>query len=187
MAQEIQFTNDITGALEKTKGSSGRLNVSSRSDGRTYYASRDESEAFSVSWDDSSSAAGDFIVYWQNTDVTGRRLVIQGGVFNSENNSSMKLWTVTGTASGTTVTPVCLNFASPRSASASCVEAAGTAITGLTEDLLVGHGGVAAYVATPFDSEDAVILGQDQAIAVEYEQGTTGRTWGTLFGYYEFE
>lgn len=185
MAQEIQYSNDQTNALEKARGSDGRLNVSSRSDSRAYYNSRDASETFSLSWDDSTSAAGDFILYWKNTDATGRKLVLSNGVFSSTNAASFKLWTVTGTAAGATVTPVCLNFSQPSSAQAVCVEAAGTAITGLTGDLLIGHAACPATATIPLGLDDIVILGQDQALAIEYEQGTTGRTWGTLFAYYE--
>ena len=185
MAQEIAYQSDSGGGDERARGSDNRLNVSSRSDSRSYYASRDASQAFSLSWDDSSSAAGDFIVYWKNTDATGKKLILHKADLNSVNNGSFKIWTVTGTAAGATATPVCLNFSAPQSANATCIEAAGTAITGLTGDLLISHEGVSAYSETQFDDDDNVIIGQDGAIAIEYEQGTTGRTWGTLFGFYE--
>jgi len=185
MAQEISYQNDATGSDERARGSDNRLNVSSRSDSRSYYNSRDNSAAFSLSWDDTSSAAGDFILYWKNTDATGKKLILHKGVLNSVNNCSFKIWTVTGTAAGATATPVCLNFSAPQSANATCIEAAGTAITGITADLLIGHEAAAAYSPAEFDDDDTVIVGQDQAIAIEYEQGTTGRTWGTLYGFYE--
>ena len=185
MSLEIEFANDVTNAQEKTRGSDGRLNVSSRSDNRSYYVSRDESEAFSLVWDDASSAAGDYIVYWKNTDVTGRKLILEAVGLNSTNACSFKLSTVTGTASGASITPVCLNRSQPRSASAITIEAAGTAITGLTEDLVIDHAACAAAGHEEFRLKDRLILGQDQAVAIEYEQGTTGRTWGVLFGYYE--
>ena len=65
------------------------------------------------------------------------------------------------------------------------MEAAGTAITGLTT------AGVFDHVACPADGhgemllDDRVRIGQDQAIALEYEQGTTGRTWGRISVYFE--
>ena len=185
MAHEIQFTSDKTGSLEKAQGSDNRFNVSSRQDSRRYYNSRDRSEAFTMVWDDATSAAGDYIAYWKNTDTTGRELVVSSVGVNSVEASSFKLSVVTGTASGTSVTPACLNRGSPKSAQATAVEAAGTAITGLTENVVVDHAGCQATGHQEFRLDDSLRLGQDEAIAIEYEQGTTGRTWGVIFAYYE--
>lgn len=186
MAQKIQFTSDVTGSEEQTRGSDGRLNVSSRTDSRSYYNSRDESQAFSLVWDDASSEAGDMIVYWKNTDTTGKSLVIDSVGLNSENASSFKLHVVTGTAAaGPTIIPLCLNRATPKSAQATAMEAAGTAITGLSSVGVVDHASVPADGHEEFRIDDRLRIGQDQAIAVELEQGTTGRTWGVVFGYYE--
>ena len=185
MSIEIQYTADTGAGLEKAKGSNGRLNVSSRSDNRSYYNSRDASLAFSLVWDDASSAASDFILYWKNTDVTGRALVIESIGLNSEVAASFKLHVVTGTASGVTVTPVCLNQAKPQAAQATAVEAAGTAITGLTSTAVIDHASVAADGHEEFRLNDRLRLGSEGAIAIEYEQGAGGRTWGVVFGYYE--
>ena len=186
MAHEIQYTSDSTGSLEKAQGSDNRFNVSSRSDSRSYYNSRDKAECFSLVWDDATSAAGDHIVYWKNTDTTGKHLVVAAIGLNSANNCSFKLHLVTGTAaSGTTVSPACLNQASPKTAQATAMEAAGTAITGLTSSLVIDHAGCPANSHEEFRLTDRLRIGQDQAIAIEYEQGTTGRTWGVIFGFYE--
>lgn len=185
MASEIQFTSDKTNSIEKAQGSDGRLNVSARSDGRSYYISRDSSQSFSAVWDDASSAAGDFIMYWKNTDTTGKSLVVESIGINSEQASSFKLHIVTGTASGTTVTPFCLNQSSAKTAAATTIEAAGTAITGLTSSFVIDHASVGVDGHEEFRLRDRLRLGQDQAIAIEYEQGTTGRTWGVIFGFYE--
>lgn len=185
MAHEIQYTSDSTGSLEKARGSDSRFNVSSRQDSRSYYNSRDKSQAFSLLWDDSSSAAGDFILYWKNTDTTGKHLVIDSAGLNSENAGSFKLHVVTGTAAGVSVTPVCLNQATPKTAQATAVEAAGTAITGLTSSFVIDHVSATAGGHQEFRLDDRLRIGQDQAIAIEFEQGTTGRTWGVIFGYYE--
>ena len=186
MAQETQFTSDKTGGLEKMRGSDGRANVSSRQDSRGYYNSRDESEAFSLAWDDASSAAGDFIIYWKNTDTTGRQLVIRWVNVNSELASSFKLHVVTGTAAaGSTITPFCLNRASPKTAAATAMEAAGTPITGLSSSGVVSHASVGVDGREQMNLDDMLRIGQDGAIAVEFEQGSTSRTWGVIFGYYE--
>jgi len=182
MAFEITWTSDRTNGVEKAKGSDNRLNVSSRSDGRSYYNSRDESLAFSALWDDSSSEAGDFILSWKNTDATGKVLVIHRIQTNSENtDGSFKLHLVDGDAIGASVTPVCLNRSKPKTAQAICKEAAGTPLTGLISDLEIDH----VSNGDEMSSDDLFRVGQDQTVAIEYEQGTTGRTWGKIIGYYE--
>ena len=183
---EITFTSDKSGSTEKMEGSDNRANVSSRTDSRSYYNSRDQSNAFSLVWDDASSAAGDMIVYWKNTDTTGKQLVIDSIGCNGTQASSFKLHVVTGTAAaGTSVLPFCLNRATPKSAQATAMEAAGTAITGLTSVGVVDHAGITATGHEELRLDDRLRIGQDGAIAIEYEQGTTGRTWGVIFGYYE--
>lgn len=186
MAIEMQYTSDKTKSLEKAQGSDNRLNVSSRQDSRSYYNSRDQSQAFSLIWDDSSSAAGDFIVYWKNTDTTGKVLVIDSAGLNSIENATFKLHIVTGTAaSGTLISPVCLNQSAPKTAQAVAMEAAGTAITGLTIVKTFDHVMCSANSHEEMRLDDRLRIGQDQAIAVEYQQGTTGQTLGVIFGYYE--
>ena len=185
MPQQLYVISDKTGALEPVFGSDNRENVSSRQDGRPYYNSRDESEFFTLSWDDGSSAAGDFIVYWKNTDATGRSLIISLVDLNSDANASFKLHTVTGTAVGASITPHCSNRVSPKSAQAIAVEAAGTAITGLTSSGMVRHKSVTADQSGEIGTQDTLRIGQDGAIAIEYEQGAGGRTWGTIEGFYE--
>lgn len=186
MAHEIQYTSDSTGSLEKAQGSDNRFNVSSRSDGRAYYNSRENSRTFSLVWDDASSAAGDMILYWKNTDTTGKHLVIASIGLNSELACSFKLHLVTGTAaSGSTTTPFCLNQSAPKTAAATAMEAAGTAITGLTSTAVIDHVACGADGHEEFRLNDRLRLGQDQAIAIEFEQGVTARTWGVMFGFYE--
>lgn len=182
MAFTQQHTSDKTGSIEEAKGSDNRSNVSSRQDGRPYYNSRDESLTFSLLWDDVSSEAGDMILYWKNTDKTGKDLVISFADLNSANtDSSFKLHLVTGTAaSGSIVSPFCANQVKPKSAQATAMEAAGTPITGLTISGTFSH-----TSSSGFELTDTVRIGQDQAVAIEYEQGTTGRTWGEILGYYE--
>lgn len=185
MAHKIAFKSDKTGGQEEAEGSDNRFNVSSRQDSRSYYNSRDNSLAFSLTWDDASSEAGNFIVYWKNTDTTGKVLVVDSVGLNSANASSFKLHVVTGTAVGAAIVPFCLNQSSIKTAQATAVEADGTAITGITSSGEVDHAGVSAGGHEEFRLDDRLRVGQDQAIAVEYVQGTTGRTWGVIFGYYE--
>lgn len=182
---KIFFKSDKTGSQEEMEGSDNRANVSSRQDSRSYYSSRDESLAFSLVWDDATSEAGDHILYWQNTDTTGKHLVIDSVGLNAANASSFKLHMVEGTATGTAVTPLCLNQAVPATSQSISSEAAGTAITGLTSTGVVDHAAVVAGGHEELRLGDRLRVGQNQAIALEYEQGTTGRTWGVVFGFFE--
>ena len=185
---KIQYTNDTNGSEQITKGSDGRLNVSSRADSRVYYNSRDEQESFVLSWDDATSASTDFILYWKNTDTTGRQLVISTVTVSSIARADFELFVVTGTAAGgTATTPICLNRASPRSAQATAITAVSAEITGLSEEAKVGSASVTAGATTFFNLNDTLRLGQDQAIGVKclVNDSTPARTFGQVTGFYE--
>lgn len=182
---KILFTSRVTGSLEEASGTDKRLSVSSRQDSRSYYNSRDKSQCFSLVWDDATSAVGDFVLYWKNTDTTGKELVIDSVGLNSEFSGAFTLEVVTGTPSGQVVAPFCMNTSRPKTAQALAVEAAGTAITGLTSVGVVDHAGTKAEGHEEFRLDDRLRIGQDQAVAIKYSQGATGRTWGVVFGFYE--
>ncbi len=182
----IGFSSDKTNADETVRGSDGRLNVSTRADARSYYNSRDEKEAYSLVWDDASSEAGEYVLYWKNTDTNGRHLVIGSVGLNSEKAASFKLHVVTGTAAGgAAATPTNLNRAEPKVAAATARTADTTPVTTLTSTVEIDHASVEADGHEEFRLQDRLRIGQDGAIAIEYEQGDTGRTWGVVFGFYE--
>lgn len=187
---QLEYVSDVTGSDEKAKGSDGRGNVSSRTDTRSYYISRDESESYSLVFDDANCSAGDFVVYWKNTNTQGKHLVIGAAGVNSENVGSFKIHIVTGTAAGgATVTPVCLNRAAPKSAAATALATAdsdSTPMSGLTSEVEIDHVGVVAGGHEEFRLGDRLRLGQDQAIAIEMDVGVNStHVWGVIFGFYE--
>ena len=186
MAQEIQYTSDATGSIQKTMGSDGRLNVSSRADSRSYYNSRDEQQAYSISYNMDVAAAGEYIVYLQNNSTTGKILVVDAIGINSDSEARFKLWYVTGTASGgNTLTPTNLNKSSSNAATATVREGGteATGIAGLTTSGLVdflfcnGH--------EEFRLGDRLRLGQNDAIAIEMDEGTAVDSFGVIFGFFE--
>ena len=188
MASEIQFTSDSTGSLEKMQGSDGRANVSSRSDSRAYYNSRDKGQTFSIPFDFQSAAAGEFGVYFKNTSTTGKVFVVGAIGVNSAEASRIKLWFVTGTAaSGTAVIPTNLNASSGNAATGTAMEggSAATGITGLSEDGLIDFLYITALGHQEFRLNDRLRLSQNDAIALEYEEGTGGDFTGVIFGYFE--
>lgn len=182
-----EYKNDQTRALEEAEGSDGRLNVSSRADGRGYYNSRDEKQCYTVAFDFQSAAAGEFAAYWKN-ESTSKELVISSIGLNSVEASRIKLWVVTGTAAaGTVLTPTNLNVPSSKAATAIAMEggSASTGITGLTGAKLIDFAYVSATGHEEFRLDDRLRLGQNDAIAIEYDEGTGGDLSGVIFGYYE--
>jgi hypothetical protein len=62
---------------------------------------------------------------------------------------------------------------------------AATGITGLTTDGLIDFVYVPATGHEEFRLDDRLRLGQNDAIAVEYDEGTAGDMSGVIFGYFE--
>ena len=188
MAQKIQYTNDVNLSEQMVQGSDGRFNVSSRSDDRSYYNSRDKQEAYSMIWLDASTASGDVILYWKNTDTTGKHFVVDSIGLNSQYRADFQLLQVTGTAAGgTSSTPTCLNLAAPRVAQATARTADSSAVTGLTEGVCIDFVSVTAGGHEEMRLHDRLRVGQDGAIAIKCILADTSpsRTWGVVFGYYE--
>ena len=188
MSQTIEFTSDSSGSQENAKGSDGRLNVSSRSDSRSYYKSRFDSSAFSLVWADASTATGDYVLYWQNTDTTGKHLVIDSAGLNSQYAADFQLQIVTGTGGGgTTATPACLNRATPQVAQANCFTAVSSTVTIGAIDVIIDDVTVPVRGHEEFRVGDRLRLGQNQALAIQCIRTDTspGRTNGVVFGFYE--
>lgn len=171
----IEFKNDVTRAQEEMEGSDGRANVSSRSDGRRYYTSRDQAQAYAMTFEHSSAADGEYTMYLKNTSPTRRLVISDVGIYAS-NVARMKLWFVTGTATGGVArTPHNLNKASSNAAEVTAIsDQGGTAIAGLTthgdhvDDIRVGVDG---HIS--FRLQDSLHLGQNDAIAIEMDTGTS--------------
>ena len=191
---QLTHESDVTGALEKVKGSDNRQNVSSRSDSRRYYNSRDRSETYSLVFDDANATTGDFIAYLRNNKTDGKTMVISAvGLNCAAASSSFKLSVVTGTAGGgTAATPTNLNQADKaKSATVTALITADSGVTpmsGLTEDKVIDHAGInAAYGHEEFRLDDTLRIGQDQAVAIELEYAAASdvRAFGVIFFYFE--
>ena len=179
---EIQYKNDNTRAHETAEGSDGRLNVSSRSDSRAYYNSRDVKQAYSVCFDHQSAVAGEHSLYIENTSKTKELVISRVGV-NAAENARVKLSFVSGIAAGgSTLTATNLNKGSSNDADA--VIRSG-AVTGLTEISCIDFEAIPANGHGEFSIADTVRLGQNDAIAIEYDEGTTGDLFGVAFMFFE--
>ena len=161
---------------------SNRLNVSSKSNPRAFYISRDDGLAFNVASVDVDADAGDIICYVKNTSTT-RNLYVRQIHYGSLNAALWKTWQVTGTAGGTEISPGNLNLTSGKSAEATAFGS--NPVTGLSLDkLLSSHRNTAgAHGIEPW--EDVLVLGPNNAIAVEYDTGTTGPAEVNIEFHYE--
>ena len=160
-----------TGSLVKITNDN-RMSVNSKQGRRSYYISRDEGQTYNIISHDATAAAGTFICYMQNTS-TSLNMFIDLIRVGGENTALWKVWFVTGTAAGgNALTATNLNRSSSNAAD---VNARGDdSITGLTTDVEIAtmRAPANADVDIPFD--DTLILGQNDALAVEYDTGTTG-------------
>ena len=161
---------------------SQRLNVSSKTAERIFYISRDNGLAFIAVSTVASAAAGSYAVYLKNTSTT-KNLFIERVEYHSANAALWKLWQVTGTAAGTALTASNLNLTSGTPAEASVYGSA--AVTGLTTVKQLGSHRNTAGGEGEMSYHYALILGPGDAIAAEYDTGTTGTAEIDIFFHYE--
>ncbi len=168
----IQYIDDVTGSFQETHGSDSRLNVSSRSDSRIFYVSRDNGQAYVLRIEDDDAAANDLVAYIRN-DSKDKRLYVTDIHFNSENAATFKLAFGDATAAtGTTVTPVNLNNSSSNDAD---VTALGNgAVGGAAASTFFSSVRTVAGGFVNWESKDALILGQNDNVVIEYDTGSTG-------------
>jgi len=182
----IEFKNDKTRAIEEQEGSDGRANVSSRSDSRAYYNARDIKQRYSIVFDHQSAVATEKSLYIENTSST-KELVLSSIGINTVENARIKMWFVSGTAAGGSVlTPTNSNKGSSNDADAIVRQGdSGDAITGLTTISAIDFAAVAANGHEEFRLGDTIRLGQNDAICLEYVEGTTGDFFGVAFIMFE--
>lgn len=185
----IEYSNDVTGAFEEARGSDQRLNVSSRADGRAYYNSRDEGQCYSLVWTHLAATDAEYSFYLTNTSTTQFLVVSDVGINCDTVDTRFILWFVTGTASnGAAVTPTNLSQSSSNAASATALESAGgTAISGMTTAGKIDFVYLEASGHEEMHLSDRVRLGQNGAIALEFDENaaTTADAGGSVFFYFE--
>jgi hypothetical protein len=161
---------------------SNRLNVSAKSNPRAYYISRDDGLAFTLNSVDADADAGDIICYLKNTSAT-RNMYIGQIHFAGANAVLWKTWVVSGVAGGTSITASNLNLTSGKSAEATAF--GNNPVTGLALDVLLDT--IRSSVGSHGDEhwEDVLVLGPNNAIAIEYDTGTTGPAEVSIEFHYE--
>lgn len=182
-ATELKYQNDETNNTQTVQGSDGRLNVSARVDSRIFYVSRDQEQAYVLRIEDDDAAANDLVAYLRN-DSKDKLLYITDIHFNAENASTWKLaFGDATTATGTTVTPVNLNRSSSNDADVTALGNA--AVGGVTASTFFSSARIGADDLVEYDTKDALILGQNDNLVVEYDTGTTGDIEVDIFFFIE--
>jgi len=155
----------VTGeALRVTSANRGQ--VEAEASARQFFISRDDEQVYHVISEDATAIANEEILYLQNTSTT-KRMFLGNLVVSSDIDIIFRVKQVTGTAVGTDLTPKNLNLTSTNLAEANAKGNGG--VTGLSDDgdifvcrSLAGSSRLVSFF-------DTVVLGQNQAIAVELE------------------
>lgn len=165
----------------------GRLDTSARTNERIAYASR-EGEAYTLVVADAGPTANEYTAYLQNTSSTSNIHIHSVSLSATDADVKWKIHSVTGTAAGaSSVTPLNTNRGSGKSASATARGGAG-GVTGLTsEGVLYDFFHGPALSSFHFETHDALILGQNDAIAIEYDAGTGGAVSMTIDFHFDTE
>lgn len=181
----IQIEDGLgTGQLVGVSPTGNRQNVSSRSDERIYYISRDNGDSYTVCSIDTPSGAGEYNLYFKNTSTT-KKFYVKEITIASIGAASFKISKVSGTATGTTITPVNLNFNSGSTASATVF--GNGAVGGLSEDAVIETAILPANTTEHIDFHDALILGQSDAIAIETDTWSSGAVHMSVIGFFDVE
>lgn len=182
----MAFIEDGKGSGRKCSVSSvQRLNVSSKTQPRIFYASRDSGLAYNMVTESASTAAGVYTLYIKNSSTTAN-MFVSVLEFHSANDTKWKIWQVSGTAAGgTSNVPAELNLSKSIPADVVAMDNSGGAITGLTNVQQIGSHRNQANGDSGMDFQGALILGPNDAIAVEMDTGTTGVTSHDLYFWFE--
>jgi len=167
-----------------TVSNNQRLDVSARSASRQYYESRDAESVYSINMTDAGGQTTEDLIWLKNTSTT-QDIVIDSIYIGSLAVSEWVLKFVTDVtpATGTVITPVNLNKASSKTASASARGGA-AGVANLVDDGVIGILRVGVGTTSEFHLGEALRLGQDDAIALEL---TTTAADGEITIFFHFD
>jgi len=158
-----------------------RLYTDSRTSANIFFVSRDNKQAYNSISTVASAAAGEYVLYLKNDNAMD--LFVEHIEYHSEQSVRWKVWEVTGTASGGTITPSNVNLGSSNAAEVTCV--GNQSITGLTTVKQIGTHRTQAEGEGEMGFGGALIIPTSKAIAIEYDGGTTGDCEIDLFFYFQ--
>jgi len=181
-AVKIQFSNDVTGAIEEAQGSDGRINTSSRINTRSFYISRDDGQVYTFN-SEFAANNGEEVIYIKNTSST-KKLHISSLILSAASEVDWDVFEVTsGTPAGTTITGKNLNLSSSNDASATSFGDA--SVTGTLTGDTISHARSSSATTVILTYGSALILGQNDDIAVTYGSSSSGEINVTIQGFFE--
>lgn len=143
-----------------------RLQVEAEASKREFFISRDDGQVYHGILEDATAVANEEIMYLRNTSAT-KKVFIGELIITSDIDIKFRIKKVTGTATGTNITPENMNMTSSNAAE---VELKGNgSVTGLTDDGDVFICRSLAGGSRLVNFADTLILGQNDAIALETE------------------
>ena len=141
-----------------------RLQVEAEASSREFFISRDDEQVYHTTSEDAGATAGEKIFYLKNTSTT-KTLFVGEIIVTTDTAITFRIRKVTGTATGTALTPINLNFTSTNAAD---VQALGNnAVTGLTNDGDIFVCRILAGGSRKVEFRDTLVLGQNNAFAIE--------------------
>jgi len=144
-----------------------RLQSESKSSSRDFFISRDDGQAFHLVSEDATAVANEETIYLQNTS-TSKSLFIDHIILATDTANKFRLKFVTGTAAGgSALTPINMNKTSSNAADATA--RGDGSVTSLTDDGDIEIIRVGADDSGEMEFSDVLILGQNDAVAVETE------------------
>jgi hypothetical protein len=157
-----------------------RLDVSSATFTEHHLVAVKDAQTYTwtTSW---SAATGNEVIYLKNDSKT-KLLIIHKIQASSVNAGLIELYTCSGTAGGTTITGVNSNLTSGNTPDATSYGDA--AVTGLTLNSRIDLARTSANGRVTLELDDTLILGLNDAIAIQYT-GSTGLVDVTITGYYD--
>ena len=171
MPLELVYENDITGSLQKVKGSDGRQNTSSRTDGRPFYVSRDRGQTYILHIKDADAATGDLIAYLRNDSKDKKVYITKMELSSPVACKFIVSYGDATTATGTSVTPINMNKTSSNDADVTALGNA--AVGGVSAATDFGSVRIPASQTITKDYGDTLILGQNDNIVIESDLVTS--------------
>jgi len=162
----LRIEDGLTGDTAKVT-TDNRLGTESKTANRDFFISRDQGQSYHVVSEDATAVANEETIYLQNTSTT-LNIFIDHIIIATDTANKFRLKYVTGTAAGgSALTPQNLNKTSSNAAAAT--SRGSGSITGLTDDGDLEIIRVGADDTGEMEFGDQLILGQNDAIAVETE------------------
>ena len=160
--------------------SSNRLNVSAKSNPRNFYISRDDQRVFVATSSYNINASADYVFYMKNTSST-RFMFINSMQFGGVESQQFVVKKATGTWSGTPATPSNMNESSGLTAEATVY--ANAVVTAATEGDTIMYARNIATGTVYVDFNDVLILGPNNAFAVQANVGSGIIDYVCMFHY----